>query len=1237
MKKRIKKALLLLASIGVLSATAACVGCKKVESPGPQFLKGILKEIELGEGITLSHYIQYATDSGYTITVSKGDYSKDITNKKYWAPDEPGVYTVTYTVEEGEFKGTNSFELTVHVPAISWTYTLDNTIYDVGDTLLFADYIEKMNISVQSYYDWEVVMDSVSTGTGEVSLADKDSWTFTEPGGHRFKFHVESEDGQTISMSQTVNVRLFETEMKAWMEQNNVSFYNALRLENDHSILLEEGIYNRDGSTLNPRADNMYEKDMPYVVFNGEYGFNDFVVVDFTGNNMPYVLFFGDEMTNSVIYKEAASDAQNKGLVFSNGWTYGTGEPSKSWANSVNTRFCMYGPQKAYTPGEDKEGWFRDKVSGATAMSMTSILKDGPEDQYRLAIGITDGDENSFKVAIHCLNITKGIVLYSGEYKYNVDALYGSFSNDYFTGKIGLYGHFGKRTQLDKVYAIQEDTTLEHIKEEFFKMSSFNDNIVTKAQVNQTLYVADYVTPADGADYTFKTINPHGLEEEITGDTFSFKFAGWNSIQYNDGVNASVNVNIYVPNETTFEGTSAVGYNITKNAEGKYVLGAGTHNGSTTASPDTSTKSDLAYLAFDDNYGLNDYLVFDFTGNNMPYLSFFNDEVTNSIYYDSMVSTAHNKGLILANGAMTMTGVPVEAWHKEKSVNDRIQFLGPTKAGGMGTDKDGLFRENLVRGNVPVGMYLLSQEENANKQYRVIVGFTEGTTTGCTIVMYVFDLGTGREAMYVKQAFTQTFAEDAFSGGIVLYGHYAKETVLDNVYEIEENVTLEDLKEKYCKVSKFKAGAATSVYAEKTLNVSDYIQPEAGAAYTLTLIDANGTETAITGETFVINTIGQYTLRYYDGVNPSSELTLVVVEPLQFKAVYDFEDGYAPAFLHADASWSTGDGSGVVDGAFKSWGKHKYEAINIDGDYLNWAFADKFKAVTFDITVDYTYPDGSLLAGRTWMAFQIQGTNTTNYYFASGEKQTMTITRKMYDEWVQSGMAFMRILAQNQNNDNEDVVTYTIDNLKVVDSTVIDDFQSYASRAAFNQGDTAAKTSYFGFYYTGSSSSHKFNNYTTEVYDKTQQVKVMSTTFDTLISKVTDDAAIRLLAGSGCHVYYYISMDFLAYVFNMDAKVDALTYDLMPSGGNTASTYVTANIPITAKALVGGSLTDVKTMSYAPRQWSTMTITRAEYDQLVAAGCECLVFDVNIEGITNGSTRTEVYLDNFKFVLKENA
>ena len=225
MKIRIKKALLLLASVGVLTATVVCVGCKKVESPGPQFLKGILKEIELGEGITLSHYIQYATDSGYTITVSKGDYSEDITNKKYWAPDEPGVYTVTYTVEEGEFKGTNSFELTVHVPAISWTYTLDNTIYDVGDTLLFADYIEKMNISVQSYYDWEVVMDSLSTGTGEVSLADKDSWTFTEPGGHRFKFHVESEDGQTISMSQTVNVRLFETEMKAWMEQNNVSFY----------------------------------------------------------------------------------------------------------------------------------------------------------------------------------------------------------------------------------------------------------------------------------------------------------------------------------------------------------------------------------------------------------------------------------------------------------------------------------------------------------------------------------------------------------------------------------------------------------------------------------------------------------------------------------------------------------------------------------------------------------------------------------------------------------------------------------------------------------------------------------------------------------------------------------------------------------------------------------------------------------------------------------------------------
>ena len=914
MKKRIKKALLLLASVGVLTATVVCVGCKKAESPGPQFLKGILKEIELGEGITLSHYIQYATDSGYTITISKGDYSKDITNKKYWAPDEPGVYTVTYTVEEGEFKGTNSFELTVRVPAISWTYTLDNTIYDVGDTLLFADYIKKMNISVQSYYDWEVVMDSVSTGTGEVSLADKDSWTFTDPGGHRFKFHVESEDGQTISMSQTVNVRLFETEMKAWMEQNNVSFYNALRLENDHSILLEEGIYNRDGSTLNPRADNTYEKDMPYVVFNGEYGFNDFVVVDFTGNNMPYVLFFGDEMTNSVIYKEAASDAQNKGLVFSNGWTYGTGQPSTSWTNSINTRYCAHGPQKIYTPGEDEEGWFRYRVDGATAMGMTSIVNDGPEDQYRLVIGVVDGTSNSFTVAVHCLNITRGLVLFSGQQTITLTESEGSFGENYFTGNIGLYGHFGKRTQLDKVYAIEEDTTLE------------------------------------------------------------------------------------------------------------------------------------------------------------------------------------------------------------------------------------------------------------------------------------------------------------------------------------------DVKEKYCKVSQFNQGASMVVYAGKTLNVSDYITPASDAAYTLNVIDANGASTAITGKTFVLDEIGRYTFRYYDGVNIATELKVVVVDPLQFKTEYDFEDGNVPDFIYNSKRYST-NGTKSIEGyngsnALKMTGDKSDESFEISAAYMDWAFANKFAAITFDITVEFAPTTSNQYITLGYVGEVLAGWERLK----SGVTDTITITKKMYDEWKTSNLAedYFRFTWKNDTSATGTVaLTWYIDNLKVQESTLIENFDSFVSRAVYQGGAAPTDVKFVGFYYT-SSSGKAFNEFTTDSngISATQSARVYSKANSTLTS-ATQDGALCLAIGGGGHLYWHIPVSFLDYVFGVDEKVEAFAYDLAcyskPYGSYTVNDF--ANYPFTVDSYTvkGGEKTSRDSGTYGYMDYTEVKITRAEWEQMKRDGVETIMFHTTTSGIPCYTSAVQVMIDNFRFVLKNNA
>ena len=99
---------LCLAAIGAF-AMATCVACGGDDATSkPQFLEGIDTELELGDGMDLSDYIDYVTDGEYVITVSDGKTIEDITRKRYWEPKEPGTYTFTYTVLSGAFKGCQS-------------------------------------------------------------------------------------------------------------------------------------------------------------------------------------------------------------------------------------------------------------------------------------------------------------------------------------------------------------------------------------------------------------------------------------------------------------------------------------------------------------------------------------------------------------------------------------------------------------------------------------------------------------------------------------------------------------------------------------------------------------------------------------------------------------------------------------------------------------------------------------------------------------------------------------------------------------------------------------------------------------------------------------------------------------------------------------------------------------------------------------------------------------------------
>lgn len=808
MSKKTKRLLCLFSLLGTTAAAVAFSACQPTD--GPRFLKGIDKEIELGDGMYVGDYIDYVTDSDYKITVSMGDFSQDITNKRYWQPEEPGVYTVTYQVFKGENKGTNSFELTVAVPKLVWKYTLVNTIYDTGEEMYFEDYFSDMNISAFSYYDWKMVMDSVTVGSETIDLHEQESWTFEQAIPHVFKFHIETEDKQSYALSQAINVRYVDQDMLEWMDEQNITVDRALRLESGQKVVLDGGTHDAN-NTSNP--DNAKKRSLPHLVFNGEYGVNDFVMLDFTGNNMPAMLFFGDEITDSPWADPNGTDEQNKGFVVANGWTTKTGIPVAAWHTEthMNGRFGVYGPNKAYKMSDDSTGFLRQIFpERPNPVSMYTLMQEeNVNTRFRIFFGFTAASQTQFTVSVILVNLDKGEIAYetsltlkntqiknnsSGEIK---------FTEEDFKGKIALYGMFGRSITLDKVHEIQEDTSLAELKEMYCKESTFNNNAATAVRVGQVLNVVDYVAPKAGANYSFGYYDASGAYTAITSNTFAFATAGTYTLAYCDGEHLSAKLSVSVVDiddamSAWTQENNVSFYNVLSARSGKVVLRASTHNGSNTQGPDNVSVRDMSYLAFNGNYGVNDFLVFDFTGVNMPILSFFNDEVTNTVFNTDSATAAQNKGIVVMNGNTTKTGDPnLGSYHRENYINDRLTLYGHNKTYKTGSDATGFFRTAVTSGGSPVGLWQLTKAENANRRYRVIVGFTEGSATSCTFAICVLDLNTGEVLCDVQKKVNHAFGENYFNGSIALYSHFGLELTLDQVYAIEQDTTMSALKTKY--------------------------------------------------------------------------------------------------------------------------------------------------------------------------------------------------------------------------------------------------------------------------------------------------------------------------------------------------------------------------------------------------------------------------------------------------------
>ena len=522
--KKIWLALLTCLTFVCAAFAVACGG-----NSGPVFNEGYLTEIVLGEPIMLDEYIDPETTEEYTLEVTCEETGevRDLRDYFQWTTEVPGEYTITYTVKSGANKGTISTKINVVVPKVTWQYTLPTIVYRAGDTMEFGSLERNLNLMVKSYYGYDFFIRKLQFNGNQVDLTGQTQYTFTEAGDHVVTFAIKTEDGQELSADIKVTVRpqqILAEGAAEWMQENNITAHDYTYIAPDGKVTLDSGYFN-----------SYVNNNTPYIAFNGEegvgYGEKTYVMVDFTGKNLPQVAFFCDEVTSSI------TDGKN-GMIFTNGITNNSGKDF--FGTRLNmSRLTVFGPKKVAFPEFDNRSRLV-ALGSETEPCPMSYHALSETDSYRYIIGFDEVAPTYVVVRILLINTSTSERVFDYTGKYTSSSGHGALNldNGYFGGSIVLYGRYGLPTQLDKVHL--PITDVEDVYE-LDKAPTFKSGYAKQYDLGATANVSDYIDIPDG-DYEFIVFDPAHKEVEIAADgTFQFTQSGKYTLYFDplqDGMRA---------------------------------------------------------------------------------------------------------------------------------------------------------------------------------------------------------------------------------------------------------------------------------------------------------------------------------------------------------------------------------------------------------------------------------------------------------------------------------------------------------------------------------------------------------------------------------------------------------------------------------------------------------------------------------------------------------------------------
>ena len=675
-------------------------------------------------------------------------------------------YTVTFLNEDGSEISVQTYHYGDEVVAptdfgkdADETYTYQFAGWDTEVTAVAGDATYTATYEAVYIEYTMTFLDEDGTFLQEIICHNGDPISVVEPNkkateyfDYAFVDYVAQEQTEAY---KTTYVATYKATLKDGINANDVS-----GTVGEGVILNAGGI--GDGASYTIGQQNGGYVRQSYLALDGNYGMNDYVALDFTGKNMPEIAFFANNYDESMY----ANGTEKQGIVVYSGITTYNGEDAAINQDKESGTYINYG--FPYMIQDAANGGFVRSSFKTSALGRANLV-DGKH--YRVIMGFEGkNSEGTNGITLHwylydidTATVVEQASIETWNFFTGSNAQVGNMTVNDLKGSVVLYGKFGTACTLDKVYGVFEDTTIEAIAN---GLSSEETYTVTFKANGETLYQEEQVK------FGTKIENIPDIPESKPIESAIYNYAyGWDKAitrvmgdcEYHAVLVASLKDNVKVNNTTSENGVITLG----KSGIGDGANYAkGQNNGGYVRQ---------SYLAIDGNYGLNNYVTFDFTGKNLPEIAFFAKNYNDSMYAED----TSKQGIVVVTGITTWDGQLTSGVNGNGTqINYGFPYMIQDAANG-GFCQSALRSSALGRANLVDG-----------KNYRLIMGFT-GEGSAITLNWCLYDLDTKavveESSMTTWNFFTGSNAQvgnmtiNDLSGSIVFYGKFGTTCTFSNV------------------------------------------------------------------------------------------------------------------------------------------------------------------------------------------------------------------------------------------------------------------------------------------------------------------------------------------------------------------------------------------------------------------------------------------------------------------------